>query len=145
MQEDRGTVEREVLDVLQAWSRALQTRDLDALARCYEGDVRVFDVKDETRGFAELRRLWEACLPYFGDEIGTERDDVRMVVGPSLAVVTMRSRLTGMKTDHPSARSWLRTTVCLHRTGGTWRIFHEHSSLPVDCANDAPVYLLDET
>ncbi len=49
-----------------------------------------------------------------------------------------------METDHPSAKSWFRATVCLQKIGGDWKIAHEHASFPVDCGAEKPTYILDD-
>jgi len=85
----------------------------------------------------------EGCLPYFPNPIGVERKDVRSFVGRDLAVVTFFSRLTGMETDHPAARSWLRTTVCLQKRNDDLKIVHDHISYAVDCGAEKPAYILD--
>lgn len=60
-----------------------------------------------------------------------------------MAVATFFSRLTGMAPDHPSAKSWLRTTVCLRELSESRKIIHDHMSLPVACGAEKPTYILD--
>ncbi len=38
--------------------------------------------------------------------------------------------MTGTKVDGEEVDLWTRTTVCLRRIGGAWRIVHEHTSVP---------------
>lgn len=143
MSAEGQTHEKEVLAVLDAWARALRDKDLDALRDCYATDVRVFDIGTQLDDYHGLRGLWEACFPYFPNPIGVERKELRISSGPGMAVVTFLSRLTGMESDHPAARSWFRATVCLKQQDGAWKIFHDHVSLPVDCGAERPTYLLD--
>lgn len=82
--------------------------------------------------------------PMSAFDFGNQRQDVQIVAGTELAVATFYSRLTGMDSDHPSAKSWFRTTVCLRKVGETWKTFHDHVSLPVDCGAGKPTYLLDD-
>jgi ketosteroid isomerase-like protein len=138
------TAEAEALAVLDAWSQALRDKDLDALGRCYAEGVRVFDLATQVTGYPALRALWEGCLPYFPNPIGTERRDIQCLIGEDMAVITFLSRLTGMESDHPAARTWMRTTVGLQRQAGRWRIVHDHISLPVDCGAERPTYILDD-
>lgn len=136
-------LEVEVVNSLDRLSAALREKDLDALSRCYDQDVRVFDLGMQLNGFADLRALWESCFPYFPNPIGTERKDLQLSTSPDVAIATFLSRVTGMETDHPSARSWLRTTLCMRKLDGDWKIFHEHISLPVDCATETLSYIMD--
>lgn len=143
--ETTGTEAAEIESRLATWSEAIRQRDLDALANCYVADVRVFDLGTQLAGFSALRALWESCLPYFPGEILTERRDLKVEVGESLAVATFFCRLTGMQSDHVATRAWMRTTVCFKKQAGHWRIFHDHVSMPLDCGAEKPLYILDET
>jgi ketosteroid isomerase-like protein len=143
MEIETTDLEQEVMRVLENWSNALRAKDLDALGRCYAEDVRVFDLGARMVGYDNLRALWESCLPYFPNPIGTERKDIQIMAVPGMAPVTFLSRLIGMESDHPSAKSWLRTTVCLRKVGDEWKIVHDHISLPVDCGAEKPTHIFD--
>ena len=144
MESQLKSAEQEVMAVLEAWSAALYHKDLDALAKCYAKGVQVFDIGAQAVGYDKLRGLWESCFPYFPNPIGTQRKDVQATVGDDVAVVAFYSRLTGMESDHASAKSWIRSTVCLKKMDGQWKIFHEHASFPVDCGAEKPTYLFDD-
>lgn len=136
--------EKAILVILERAADALRNKDLDALGKCYTEDVRIFDIGSESIGFGKFRELWEACLPDFPDSIETRRKDVKVTFGDGVAVVTGFVRMSGMKTDHPCNRAWIRTTTCLRKFNGHWKIFHEHASMPVDCTRDSIAYLFDE-
>ena len=144
MANETMAAEADVLNLLDRWSQALWNKDLEALRACYAEDVRVFDLGTQVEGYPGLRALWEWCLPYFPNPIGTERKDIQLSVTPEMALATFYSRLTGMESEHPSAKSWLRTTVCMRRIDGEWTIIHDHLSLPVDCGAEKPTYILDQ-
>lgn len=38
--------------------------------------------------------------------------------------------MSGTKTDGEKPDLWFRSTMCLQKTGGAWRIAHEHNSTP---------------
>jgi uncharacterized protein (TIGR02246 family) len=134
----------DIVSVFERWGAALRAKDLDALAECYAPDVTVFDIGTQLVGYDQLRALWESCFPYFANPIECERRDLRIEVSADVAVATFLSRMSGMETDHPSARSWFRATTCFRKVGGSWTIFHEHASFPVDCGAEKPSYLLDD-
>jgi ketosteroid isomerase-like protein len=39
-------------------------------------------------------------------------------------------RISGTKTDGKKEDVWARQTLCFERLGGTWKIVHEHISVP---------------
>ncbi len=142
-----GTVssieEKAIKATLDRVAKALRDKDLDALAACYSPGVEIFDVGSQLTGVDSLRRLWKSVFPYFPEPIEIQRRDVKIIGHDGVAVVTCFTRLTGMKNDHPSARAWIRTSSCLKKIDGEWKIFHEHASMPVDCDEDRIDYLLD--
>jgi ketosteroid isomerase-like protein len=134
----------EIMRAFAQWDTALREKDLDALERCYFPNVVVYDIGTQLVGFDKLRAFWEGCFPYFPNPIGCERKDVRIQASADIAVATFLSRMSGMESDHPSARAWIRSTICFRRLEGEWRIFHEHASFPVDCGAEKPTYIFDE-
>lgn len=139
------SLEAGIMSVFACWDRALKEKDLDALEKCYAREAKVFDIGTQLVGYDKLRSLWEDCFPYFPNPIVCERKDLQVVASADVAVVSFLSRMSGMASDHPSARSWFRATACLRRVGGNWKIFHEHASFPVDCGAEKPTYLMDES
>ncbi len=131
----------EIMALLERFDAALNKKDLDALAKCYDDNVRVFDVMAQVSGYGELRSLWEHCFPYFTNPIEIERRDIEMHVNDSLAIVTFYSRVSGVQTDSPAATSWLRTTMCMKKIDGAWKIVHDHISFPVNCETEKPAYI----
>ncbi len=133
----------EVMTLLERFDAALNKKDLDALAKCYDDNVRVFDVGAQVEGFGGLRRLWESCFPYFTKPIEIERRDINMHVNDGMAIVSFYSRIKGVETDNPAATSWLRTTMCMKKIDGAWKIVHDHISFPVNCETEKPEYIFD--
>lgn len=131
----------EIQAVLDGWAEALFAKDLEALARFYTDDVRVFDLAESCSSYAVLRSLWEKCFPFFTQPIGVNRRKVQAMVGTDIAVITCYTQVTGTEVEHPAVNAWMRTTVCLRKVDDGWKIFHDHISFPADCENEKPVYL----
>jgi uncharacterized protein (TIGR02246 family) len=144
MTTDFTAEQKEIVGAFDRWGEALRAKDLDALAECYAPDVTVFDIGTQLVGYDNLRAVWEGCFPYFPNPIGCERRDLEITVSGDLAVASFLSRMSGMETDHPSARAWIRTTTCFRKQAGNWKIIHEHASFPVDCGAEKPTYIMDE-
>jgi hypothetical protein len=41
------------------------------------------------------------------------------------------NHMTGTRTDGEHTDLWFRGTVCFRKTGGIWKIIHEHNSVPL--------------
>jgi ketosteroid isomerase-like protein len=138
-----NSAENEIMELIEKCSNALNEKNLDALFEHITDDVELFDVVTQTSGVGDYRKLWEQCLPFFGDKVGTERKDVKIHAGSDLAFVHCFTRVTGVKSDNENAKSWLRTTICLKKINGAWKIAHEHISLPFDVETRQPAFILD--
>ncbi len=129
--------EAEIRALISRWSRALEAKDLDGLTADYAPDAMLFDVKPpyKTEGPAAIRRLWEACLPYFPESFESEHRELKISVGGDVAYCHGLHHIRPIDDPaHPAGHSWIRVTACYRKVQGSWRVVHEHVSMPVDCA-----------
>lgn len=133
---DRPQDVAEIERLTEAWSKALQRKDVDGLARGYAHDIVLFDLRPpwKTVGAAGYRAVWDQCLPHLPDRLVSKRRDVRIEVSGDLAFAF------GLHTIEPSP-TWVRFTVCFQRIGGNWQVIHEHVSVPIDPRTGQAVYI----
>ena len=141
MNQENNRVEIEYL--IKNWDEALYEKNINKLVTFYTSDCTSFDVGSQVSGPQAILSLWEPCLQFFGDHIGIERKDESLSITQDMALFTSYNRLTGMESDMNAAKSWLRSTVVLHKINGSWKIHHEHISFPFDCEKEKPAYILD--
>jgi uncharacterized protein (TIGR02246 family) len=128
--------EREILDLIAKWRKALEARDLDGLVADYADDAVLFDVKPpyKFQGPAAIRRVWEQCLPYFPKAFKSEHRDLKVDVNGDLAFVHGLHHVQPIgEPNHPAGQSWIRVTACYRKANGRWLVAHEHVSMPFDC------------
>ena len=136
--------EQEIMALIHECSQALDEKDLARLFAHFTADVALFDVGTQLQGVDAYKNLWETSFTHFGEKVGTERKDVQIHADEHLAFVHCYTRVTGVKSKNQNAKSWLRTTICLKKIQGDWKIVHEHISLPIDFAAMKPAFLLDD-
>ena len=126
--------EAEIRELVAAWSQALEERDLDGLTAAYAPDVRLFDIKPpfRTDGVEAVRRLWEACLPYFPAKFRSEHRSLEVTVNGDVAFAHGLHGIRPIDEAHPAGDTWIRVTICYRRIDGRWRVVHEHVSVPFD-------------
>jgi ketosteroid isomerase-like protein len=56
--------------------------------------------------------------------------DLSVTVGDDVAFSRGISRMTGTKVDGEEVDLWYRSTVCFRKLNGSWKIAHEHTSVP---------------
>ena len=65
--------------------------------------------------------------------LGYELKDFSVVTSGDLAFCHGFVRISGTKVDEDQKVSvWVRQTLCLGKPGGMWKIWHEHTSVPLD-------------
>ena len=84
------------------------------------------------------------CLPYFGNSIVIERENVRIYSNDALAFMHCYTRISGSNTQPASKQPWCRTTVCYRKIEQQWLVAHEHISMPVDFEKNSPVLMFDD-
>lgn len=122
--------------VLRAYQAAVRGKDIDAFLAIYADDVQVFDMWGawSLRGIDTWRRMATEWFSSLGSEyvvVGVE--EVEANVAGDLAVGHAFLRYTGYSAQGVRLRSLdNRITVAMRRVDGGWKIFHEHTSAPID-------------
>lgn len=144
------SAEAEIFEAIRIWDNALWNKDAGGIVEDYSDDCLLYDIFATCEGPDAIKKLWEQCLPFFGDNVTVLRKDLKLRVMGDAAVMTFLTRCTGMKapeTDNGELpdmmKSWFRGTVVYQKIDGEWKAVHEHISLPVDCMSQKPAYILD--
>lgn len=125
----------EILALLRAQEAAVARGDAKAVIAPLDDDLVTYDLPAplEYRGagepYAEGLDQWFAT---WDGPVTVELADPTVIVEGDLAVVFGLSRMQGRKKGDGPVDSWNRQTVVLRRTGGDWRIVHEHKSYPTE-------------
>ncbi|MFL6946995.1 MAG: YybH family protein [Xanthobacteraceae bacterium] len=137
--------EEEIRALVDAWSKALEAKDIEALTAGYAPDAVLFDVKPpyRVRGVGAIRRVWEEYLPCLPAKFTSERRDFVVTAGGDAAFVHCLHHIRPIGEGSGGPDTWIRVTVCYHRIGGTWRVVHEHVSLPFDPRSGQVSFITD--
>lgn len=122
--------------LLSTYQAAVYAKDIEAFLAIYADDVRVFDLWGawSLRGIDAWRSMATEWFASLNDEyVVVEADEVEATVTGDLAVGHAFLRYIAYSAQGRRLRSLdNRITVAMRRTGETWRIFHEHTSAPID-------------
>ena len=129
--------ELEVRALLERWSEAIRSKDIDRLMALYAPDIVYFDVVPPLQftGSAAIRRNFLRWFDSWQSAIGQDFRDLNIVVSGELAVAHMLIRASGTLKNGREVGYWVRATVGCRRSDQGWVITHEHISLPVDVAS----------
>ena len=134
--------EAEIRQLLANWKHALGERDLERLMSLYSRDVVLFDVQPPfcVEGFEALRELWEQCLSDFPEKIPIDIENLHVEAGEETAFAHWMFRVVSHSGDLPLAQTWMRASAGYRKFHGTWKIVHEHISLPIDPTSNRAVF-----
>jgi uncharacterized protein (TIGR02246 family) len=119
----------EIEALCQELARAHVDHDADAIVKAYAPDALIYDLSPPLRRRGMNRDGVVAWLAGWEGPIHIDARDVNIAVDGHLAFVSALNRMRGRQGGEEQDM-WYRTTMCLRKTGGRWRIVCDHSSVP---------------
>jgi ketosteroid isomerase-like protein len=134
MTPQNGKAEGKIRTLIEAWAEAVRRHDLQGILANHELDIVMFDVPPplQSRGMDEYKKTWDLFFKYHQPGQAFDVEEITITAGQDVAfaVVIMRCG-SGTFSGPPEEGGFLfRLTVGLRNVGGTWRIVHEHHSVP---------------
>jgi uncharacterized protein (TIGR02246 family) len=139
------TAEKEVRTLIDGWLEAVKARDLDKIMSNYTSEVLAFDAiaAVQFKGRDAYRKHWVACFEMCPGEGVMEIHDLGIETSGDLAFAHYLMRCGGPDASGEMKTGWMRVTVCLRKTGGSWLITHEHFSMPADMESGKVLFELE--
>ncbi len=132
--------EQQIRELLEARTRAFGRRDATAAAAAYDDGLVLYDAVDPfVRRDEDPTDRLERWIASYRTPIGHEIRDLEITVGADVAFCHFLVRISGTMRDGTDVGMWVRATSCLRRQDGTWRIVHEHASVPFDATTGQAV------
>ncbi|RCW79780.1 YybH family protein [Phyllobacterium bourgognense] len=116
-----------VATVIENWSKAISNKNAAQVLSYLADDVVQFTLAPPLRQDEEDLQGW---FDTWDGSIGIESRDTAISAGSDVAFATSLVRMTGQKTDGEMPDLWFRQTIGLIKQNGTWKIAHEHASVP---------------
>jgi uncharacterized protein (TIGR02246 family) len=125
-----STTDRAEIEALfQQLARAHTDHDADAIVEAYAPDAVIYDLAPPLGRRGMSRASVAAWLAGWDGPIQIDARDVNLTIEGDLAFASALNRMRGRQGDEDQD-IWYRTTTCLRKTSGRWRIVHDHSSVP---------------
>ena len=120
--------------LLEERVRAIHDKDVAVLVAACAPDIVSFDALPPLQrlGAEAVRARAEEWLGWYAGTVGYQIRDLRITAGDDTAFATYLYRVTGTMTNGATVDMWVRSTICLRKSGGDWLIAHEHTSVPFD-------------
>lgn len=128
------TAEGEIRQQMDSWLKAVLALDIDGIMSHYAPDVRAFDAiaQLQFKGVDAYRKHWEACFSMCSPgQMIFEIHDPEIVADDTVGFCHSLIRCGGTDGEEEKV-GWMRMTVCYRKIAGTWKVVHEHFSMPFD-------------
>jgi uncharacterized protein (TIGR02246 family) len=126
--------EAQIRALNEEWAEAIRTKDPVALMSRHTPDALLFDLIDPLQyvGKDAATKRAEQWLSSFEGPVSFEYRDLAISAGDGVAFSHSLNHVAGTTVKGQEISMWWRATVCYRKIEGTWRVTHEHCSVPFD-------------
>ena len=119
-----------VAAVIEEWSKAISNKNAARVLSLLTTDVMQFTLAPPLRYQGKDAEDLQGWFDTWEGQIGVEARDMAITPGSDVAFATSLVHMTGTKTDGEKPDLWFRQTLGLIKQNDTWKIAHEHASVP---------------
>lgn len=126
--------EREIRALLAARDAAVAAADAEGMVAAMAESAVTFDLPPPLAFVHDHDGAITGLTEWLNTWDGPVRSDLRdptVLIAGDLAVAWGFANMRGVKRGEGPQDMWFRSTAVLRRTAGTWRIVHEHNSVPM--------------
>jgi uncharacterized protein (TIGR02246 family) len=129
-----AATEPEIRGLMDRWSAAVRSKDIDKLMSLYSPDIVYYDVVPplQISGSAAVRKNFERWFAGWKSGIGADIHDLHVQSSGDTAAAFKLHRTSGTLKDGSEVGYWVRVSFICRRSDRGWLITHEHVSLPTD-------------
>ena len=134
MAQQDGSNESHIRALIEAWADAVRRHDLAAILAHHDEDIVMFDVPPpfQSRGMDAYRKTWDLFFRYHQPSQAFDVEELTITAGSDVAFAVAVMRCGSATVDSPPVDGGFpfRLTIGLRKVDGSWRIVHEHHSVP---------------
>lgn len=120
--------------LIEEWAQAVNRHDFPAILAHHEPDMIMFDVPPplQCKGIEAYKQTWDLFFRHHKPGAGFDIEELAVTAGQDVAFAVAIMRCPPDSSCNPADNAGFpfRLTVGLRKTGGEWRIAHEHHSVP---------------
>lgn len=137
-----SVAEAEIRALLDSWTQAVRTRDVQKIMPHYTSDIVAFDAIGPLRfkGVKAYGEHWAKCMEMCHGAMVFNIDKLEITATDEIAFSHFLTYCGGTDQEGNEKASWMRVTSCHRRENGQWRIAHEHFSVPFDMESSKALF-----
>jgi ketosteroid isomerase-like protein len=126
-----STDQASILALIEERRKAHHDKDAAGIAAPYAPDATIYDLAPPLAHHGIDLKEKQAWLDTWDGPIDLESRDFNVTVSGDYAFCHGYIQMTGSpKAASRQVSFWMRSTICLHREPDSWKIVHEHTSVP---------------
>ena len=134
MPNDSARDEMDIQALVQRWAKAVREQNLAGIRADHDSEILMFDVPPPlfSQGLDAYVATWERFLSWSEEPVAFDFHDVRVTAGNDVAFATAIGRCAGIDPNGKREELEFRLTMGFRKIDGSWRVMHEHHSLPAE-------------
>jgi uncharacterized protein (TIGR02246 family) len=134
LQEISSTDELDIRALIERWARAVREVDTAGVRADHDSELLMFDVPPPflSKGLDAYMETWETFWSCSDRPVIFDFYDVKITAGNDVAFATAIGQCTSIGPNGKREPLEFRLTMGLRKIDGSWRIMHEHHSLPAE-------------
>jgi uncharacterized protein (TIGR02246 family) len=127
-----ATDEAQIRALIEQWSKAVRDENRAAIRSNHDAGILMFDVPPPflSRGLDAYMATWETFFASAEKPVSFAFHDVEVTCGEDVAFATAVGRCVNIDPNGKREPLKFRLTMGLRKIDGSWRVMHEHHSLP---------------
>lgn len=123
-----------IRDLVAERVRAVKAKDPEPLAHQQADDIITFDVLPPLRshGVDAVAAKTQSWFDGYDGDIDYDVRELAVTAAGELGFCSYVYHVGGTLVSGNAVDMWARATLCCRRIDGTWRIVHDHESVPFD-------------
>lgn len=128
------SVNTEITDLIKKYEADVKNKNVDDLLDLHSVEIQTFDLMApfQYSGKRELGERIQEWFDSYDGEIKFNFNNVIIEADEQLAVCHALVNTSGTLNNGERSDMWTRSTLALKKEQGNWKIFHEHTSEPID-------------
>lgn len=133
-QEVSSKDELDIRSLIERWAKAVREQDIAGIRADHDSEVLMFDVPPPmfTTGLDAYMWTWERFFASSEKPVAFNLHDVKVTSGKDVAFATAIGHCVDIDPNGKREELEFRVTMGFRKIDGSWRVMHEHHSLPAD-------------
>ncbi|CAN5470469.1 hypothetical protein BH10PSE7_BH10PSE7_14370 [soil metagenome] len=124
------TAETEIRTVIDSWAKALRAKDAKGVVAHLSPDFLHYSLAPPLRSSGNGTDGLQSWFDTWDAGLGYDIRDLKITAAGDIAFSHSLNHLSGTKRNEGKSEVWFRQTLGFRRIAGTWKIVHEHESVP---------------